>query len=42
MGAKTVVLAFDDYKYVPSAKSITQANRSKNKAQFVFNDDQVS
>lgn len=29
MNAKTVVLAFDDYKFVPSAKSITQANRSK-------------
>jgi hypothetical protein len=40
MGASTVVLAFDDYKYVPSAKSITQANRSKGKAVFTFNERQ--
>lgn len=40
MGAKTVVLAFDDYKYVPKAKAITQANRSKGKAVFQFHDRQ--
>jgi hypothetical protein len=31
-----VVLAFDDYKYVSSAKSITQANSSKKVAEFNF------
>jgi hypothetical protein len=40
MGASTVVLAFDDYAHVPAAKSITQANRSKGKAPFVFGDSQ--
>lgn len=40
MGAKVVVLAFDDYKFVSIAKSITQANRSKNKAVFEFNERQ--
>lgn len=40
MGASTVVLAFDDYRHVPAAKSITQANRSKGKAPFVFGDGQ--
>jgi hypothetical protein len=40
LGAKVVVLAFDDYKYVPVAKSITQANRSKHKAVFEFNERQ--
>ena len=29
MGAAVVVLGFDDYTYVPKAKSITQHNRSK-------------
>jgi hypothetical protein len=40
IGARVVVLAFDDYTYVPVAKSITQANRSKNKAVFEFNERQ--
>lgn len=31
MNASVVVLAFDDYKYVPASKAITQANRSKKK-----------
>lgn len=31
-----MVLAFDDYQYVSSAKSITQANRSKKVAAFEF------
>jgi hypothetical protein len=33
-GVKVVVLAFDDYKFVSTAKSITQANRSKKVAPF--------
>lgn len=41
MGTKIVVLAFDDYKFVPIAKSITQANRSKKKAKFEFNERQL-
>lgn len=40
MNCKTVVLAFDDYKFVPASKSITQANRSKGKAPFQFNERQ--
>lgn len=40
LGCETVVLAFDDYKYVPPSKSITQCNRAKNKAPFEFNDRQ--
>ena len=39
-GVKVVVLAFDDYKYVSSAKSITQANRSKKVAEFKFDERQ--
>jgi hypothetical protein len=39
-GVKVVVLAFDDYKYVSSAKSITQANRSKKVAEFHFDERQ--
>lgn len=38
MNARVVVLAFDDYKYVPQAKAITQANRSKNKAVYQVNE----
>ena len=34
--ASVVVLAFDDYAHVSSAKSITQANRSKKAAPFEF------
>jgi hypothetical protein len=34
------VLAFDDYKYVSSAKSITQANRTKKAAVFQFDERQ--
>jgi hypothetical protein len=39
-GVKVVVLAFDDYKYVSNAKSITQANRSKKVAPFSFDERQ--
>jgi hypothetical protein len=39
-GVKVVVLAFDDYHYVSSAKSITQANRSKKAAPFQFDERQ--
>ena len=40
MGAKTVVLAFDDYKYVPQAKAITQASRAKAKGQVEFGENE--
>jgi hypothetical protein len=38
MGAKTVVLGFDVYSLVSSAKSITQANRSKKVKPIRFED----
>lgn len=38
LGAQVCVLAFDDYLYVPKAKAITQANRSKKKAPFQCNE----
>lgn len=41
MGAHTVILAFDDYHYVPLAKSITQANRAKTKVSIDFNERQT-
>jgi hypothetical protein len=40
-GVDVVVLGFDDYRYVSSAKSITQANRSKKAAEFHFDDRQL-
>jgi hypothetical protein len=40
LGAEKVVLAFDDYLHVPSAKSITQANRSKKAVKFDFHERQ--
>jgi hypothetical protein len=40
VGVEVVVLAFDDYKYVSNAKSITQANRSKKVAEFKVDDRQ--
>jgi hypothetical protein len=40
VGVEVVVLAFDDYKYVSNAKSITQANRSKKLAEFKVDDRQ--
>lgn len=36
LGCRRVVICWDDYSFVSSAKSITQANRSKNAAPFVF------
>jgi hypothetical protein len=36
LGCEAVVLAFDEYDYVPRAKSITQANRTKAKASYEF------
>lgn len=36
MGVTTVIVGFDVYAYVPMAKSITQANRSKAKASVDF------
>ena len=40
MGCEAVVLAFDEYDYVPKAKSITQTNRAKAKAPYEFGDGQ--
>lgn len=36
LGCRRVVICWDDYTFVSSAKSITQANRSKKVAPFVF------
>ncbi len=36
LGAHTVVLGFDDYEHVPSAKAMTQAKRSKHKVNYEF------
>jgi hypothetical protein len=36
LGARTVVLAFDDYENVPRAKAITQAKRRKDLAPYEF------
>ena len=38
LGASVVVLGFDVYTFVPGAKSITQANRSKRVAKCSFSD----
>jgi hypothetical protein len=37
LGARTVVLAFDDYENVPRAKAITQAKRRTGLAPYEFN-----
>lgn len=36
-GCNVVVLAFDNYEHVPSAKGMTQAKRNKTKVDFEFN-----
>ena len=36
LGAHTVVLAFDDYEYVPSSKAMTQAKRAKQRVNYEF------
>jgi len=41
LGARTVVLAFDDYAHVPRAKAITQAKRRANIVPIVFNEGDV-
>lgn len=36
MGARTVVLGFDDYEHVPASKGMTQAKRAKHKLSYEF------
>ena len=36
MGARTVVLGFDDYEHVPASKGMTQAKRAKHKLNYEF------
>lgn len=39
-GARTVILAFDDYQYVPRAKAITQAKRRAHLVPYDFTENQ--